>query len=311
MMGNPVGRLRVGFYALAVALAGCGALQSQTTQPLPTAMSDAGARDGDLLYVSVGNTVREYSLPQAELKQTLTGLSTPEGLCSDAVGNVFIPNLGTKQILEYAHGGASPIQTLKARGYPYDCAVDPTTGDLAVVDIDGPHGVRGNIAVYKNASGSPKIYNVRGWRYATSCAYDREGNLVAIGFTQSFFTKIAELLKGESSFNEVTLNRHTTSVYWIQSFGGAFTVYAAPLAGIYRLRISGSKGVLDGPAPLRKASRISEYAFSKRELVGIVYDFPPKKGVVRFWPYPVGGEPAKTIPNLRNPDGITVSLEPR
>jgi hypothetical protein len=46
---------------------------------------------------------------------------------------VFITDTSTSQILEFAHGGTTPINTLSDYDYqPVSCAVDPKSGNLAV-----------------------------------------------------------------------------------------------------------------------------------------------------------------------------------
>lgn len=93
------------------------------------------AKSEDLLYVSTSGGVAVYSYPAAVLVGTLSLLS-PAGLCADNAGNVWIT--GNQQIFEYAHGGSQPIATLDDSGYSSKgCAVDPTTGDLAVTNFVG------------------------------------------------------------------------------------------------------------------------------------------------------------------------------
>src|SRR6202042_651602 len=108
-----------------------------------------GTSGGDLVYISsYANAVYVYSYPAGPLVGTLTGFNNPIGLCSDAKGNVWVTNASGGNIVEYAHGGTSPIATLQDSGQtPEDCAVDPTTGNLAVADLYS------NAAIYTNDQG--------------------------------------------------------------------------------------------------------------------------------------------------------------
>src|SRR5580704_9380706 len=131
-----------GGYALSICaaalLAGCGgsqppigALGAMPSRPATI----SGGSSSALLYISSPSNGNVYFLtyPKGKLVGTLTGFQEPFGLCSDTAGNVFIPDSEAGDVVEYAHGGTSPIVTLNDVGYlPADCSVDPLTGNLAV-----------------------------------------------------------------------------------------------------------------------------------------------------------------------------------
>ncbi|MGA9946057.1 MAG: hypothetical protein WBP75_13570, partial [Candidatus Cybelea sp.] len=145
--------LNLGGYVLACCvaaaiLAGCGGSAPPIAAPGATTQSRAAATHADnggswmapdatkqdLLYVSDWGTgdVYAYSYPKRKLQGKLTGLM-PTGLCVDKKGDVFVDN--SREILEYAHGGTSPIATLDDSGsYPTVCSIDRVTGDLAVAN---------------------------------------------------------------------------------------------------------------------------------------------------------------------------------
>ena len=77
-------------------------------------MDGSGCQKADLLYLTDegADDVYVYSWPRGELKGTLTGFDAPNGECVDKAGDVFVANEDESQILEYAHGGTSPIETL-------------------------------------------------------------------------------------------------------------------------------------------------------------------------------------------------------
>lgn len=120
-----------------------------------------GSRASDLLYISDDGTddVYAYSYPHIELKGPLTGFVRPHGECVDNAGEVFIADNGASNIIEYAHGGTSPIAVLSDPGYvPSACSVDPTSGNLAVTNVETPSGGQGTVVIYKHATGRPKAY---------------------------------------------------------------------------------------------------------------------------------------------------------
>lgn len=55
---------------------------------------------------------------------TLTGFNMPFGDCVDGVGDVWIINQHPPEVIEYAHGGTTPIATLTTDAGPYACAID-------------------------------------------------------------------------------------------------------------------------------------------------------------------------------------------
>ena len=109
--------------AIAVLLSGCAG-NSLETPPTATNAARAltaghswmgpDAKKDTLLYASdsAADVVNVFSYPRGKLVGTLTGFQTPQGMCVDKAGNVFITNSGLGEILEYAHGGTTPIATI-------------------------------------------------------------------------------------------------------------------------------------------------------------------------------------------------------
>jgi hypothetical protein len=139
-----------------------------------------GVSGADLLYISDGNgEVAVYRYWQRTLVGLLTDFKKPLGLCADAKGEVFITDYGAQTILGYAHGATKPFVTISDAPYdPYDCAVDPMTGNLAVANVGTGSSGAGNIAVYANAGGQPTYYTDSRLSVFQSCAYDAGGNLL-------------------------------------------------------------------------------------------------------------------------------------
>ena len=126
-------------------------------------------------------------------------------ICSDPTnGDIFVPE--NDSIFEYAHGGMSPIATLTVPGAYIEtrgCAVDPTTGNLAVVAYN--NASRNALLVYRSASGTPTVYldkKVRSFDYP---AYDGSGNLFGERLLKS--TAVRALQKDLSRGVSVSTNQ--------------------------------------------------------------------------------------------------------
>src|SRR5581483_4000271 len=110
------------------------------------------ASSQDLLYVTDFDHVTIYSYPRGKLKGTLTGFGSTVGACADKLGNVFLTNQIPNVVYEYAHGGTKRIATLKTDVTPVGCAIDSSTGDLAVT------GFSKGADIFKKATGKPTFY---------------------------------------------------------------------------------------------------------------------------------------------------------
>jgi hypothetical protein len=71
-----------------------------------------------------------------KLMGQITGFNEPYGMCADKSGNVYVTNMQAQNILEYAHGGTTAINTITdTYGDPGGCSINPKTGDLAVTNF--------------------------------------------------------------------------------------------------------------------------------------------------------------------------------
>lgn len=291
-----------------VLVAGCaGGTAARFTPASDAAPSAAAAKPGSLLYVSdtVTSDVYVYSYPGGALTQTLTGFSDPAGECVDAAGNVFVTNTGGSDILEYAHGGTSPIATLKDNGYfPVGCAIDPTSGNLAVTNFSTTGSGQGNIAIYKGAKGRPT-------RHLTDanvgqmllCGYDPSGNLFADGLTQGSAFAFVELPHGAPKLLDIALDQPIGSGGGVQWDGRHVAVGDQSTNTIYRFKISGKKGTRVGTTSLESAGEVFQFFIFGKRIIGPDAAFAD----VGVWPYPAGGSPLKTIAGLYAPLGAVVS----
>jgi hypothetical protein len=141
-----------------------------------------------LLYVSDGNdTVYVFNYKTEALVGKLTGENgLSQGQCVDKLGDVWLIEYGNidgvlGSAVEYAHGGSTPLKTLSTEGTSVGCSIDPTSGDLAVANGSNAGSGPPNVAVFKNASGTPKLYYNYYCGTPLPPGYDQKGDLYVEG----------------------------------------------------------------------------------------------------------------------------------
>jgi hypothetical protein len=308
-----------------ITLTGCGGSQ-MPTNPLTPSQSDApitrehgrtpwmapDAKGQNLLYIANhpatayrDESIYVYSYPGLKLEGELAGAFTGNyGLCSDANGDVFVPAGST--IFEYAHGGTQPIAELSdpygGAGY---CAIDPTTGNLAVSPT---------VAVYAGARGTGKEYPGGNAVGNNSCAYDNKGNLFVNGWSYDGSLGpayaqmgLVELRKGASRLRTINFPVLTDSAA-ILCDGKYLVVGDAGVIGRYRV-IRKTAKIVDFIG-LRGADYMGQFWMQGSTL--IVPSYWENNSIphahVFFYDYPKGGRPTKTMNGLSAPYGATVSL---
>jgi hypothetical protein len=281
-----------------------GASRTGIATPAKTDLSPswmaAEAKNEDLLYISNAWTVTVYSYPKGKLVGKLGHFYRPLGECVDQAGNVFVAN-GTAQVFEYAHGGKKRIATLTMSGYqPESCAVDPTTGNLAVTWDQNES--QGYVAIYQDAKGTPTLYG-NGNMLFNFCGYDNAGNLFIDGEAPHYFA-FAELPKGSSTLENITLDQNIEHAGAVQWDGKYMAVGDDATQTIYQFTISGSSGTLKGTTSLGNAQSVYQWWIDGGKVVGSD-DLP---STVWYWHYPDGGAAIKAITKgVGAPVGATIS----
>ncbi len=261
------------------------------------------ARAQNLLYVSdIGtNAVDILSYPAGKLIGSLHDFGAVAGLCSDKAGDVFVVDeAGPVQM--FAHGGSSPIRKLTTTGAPYGCAVDPTTGNLALTNLSS-YGY-GAIAVYAKAKGTPKEYYDKSVIDSTFfCGYDDSGNLFASAWDRSGDPILVTLRKKAGSLGFFKIYEDDPDPSGVQWDGKYVALGAKGEGKIYR--INGSTGATEGTIALKNGTNIEQFWIQGTTLIGPNWSV---NGTVPYWRYPAGGTPTKTLSTFTEPFGATVSL---
>lgn len=336
--GSTLIRLAAGTCIAASQLAGCGTLQPQIAPIGSTKQSftvpalgnlsrrthrDRGSSwmDPDavnrtrLLYVTDASDGDAYaiSLPSGKLVGKLTGFNQPLGDCVDAKGDVFIVVSQDAQVREYKHGAKQAFNVLDDSGYyPLGCSVDPTTGNLAVTNIigNGNGSDPGNVAVYKEARGRPKLYADASIHQYGYCSYDHHGNLYIDGITPPSDTpQLAELPAGSTKFTDITLNQSLggTNISALLWDGTALAVSSQDSALIYRFQIHGNNGKEIGSTRLTGSSGVGAFWIENATLYAPVYQGSVES--VDAYRYPAGGKPSKKYYAVVAPWAATVSIK--
>jgi hypothetical protein len=321
--------------AAAMLLAGCGGIVSsgqfsQTaadvhTSPVASYSGQAASR-GTLLYVSdTGDeAVTFYSYPKGIKLGQLSGLGLPLGLCVDGTGDIFVTNIaasGDSNVIEYAHGATTPLQTLEDPGMlPNGCAVNPVTGDLAVTNYcqlrmnQCTHD--GNVAIYPKATGLPRYHGdfaVSSFEY---CTYNPSGTLFADGFggrggRHSGF-KLVRMVNGRDKFTPVPVH-WTYSKPPIVDPGGvqwddhllavAYSQGEDVTPSIYR--VDPANGRIVSVLTMNGSQLVIQFFIHGNVL--IAPNRQSEKGEILFYRYPKGTKMRKVIGGLSQPNAVVLS----
>lgn len=280
-------------------------------------MSASAKGETQLLYVSDLGTfdVYVYRFPSLKLLGRLTGFNDPQGECTDAAGNVWIANTKQNDVIEYAHGGTTPVATLRdPTGFPVGCATDRASGDLAVTNLDGFSGA-GSVLVYKRARGTPKTFANPNQYYYYFAAYDGKGDLYVSGQSRNGAYLLSVLARGSSSMSLVSIAGGALYFPGTVAWNGSKLVLGDQKCAkkasscFYGLSVSGRRARITGTTPLKGSCDVAEAWVGATQIAGgddAEYCARERSGVA-VWPYPRGGSPSASAAGPRIPVGATVS----
>ena len=279
--------------ALLVAMLAACAGPSQTMPvhngALASVMSPAASKSSSLLYVSNASNVTVYTYVNGGgiiLVGTLTGFTSPGGMCTDNAGDVWITDYESRNVYEYAHGGSAPIATITAKaGFPYACAVDNATGNLAV-SYWHPYGHYRNYAevvVYGPGSKIGSSYGPKtGFYRAYFLAYDDKSNLYttgqACGYYDCYIAGFIHLFKlpaGKGQFELVeggARQSAPSAIVWVNpSFLMGSGKSGDGGAQALKLQVTGKRASIVGNVNF--AQTFLTYGFTRRAGLVIVPDY--------------------------------------
>jgi hypothetical protein len=280
-------------------------------------MSPMASKKSKLLYVSAfnGSEVTVYDYTSGQQVGTLTGFSSPSGQCVDAKGNVYIANFDNGAVIEYAHGGTSPIKVFATSGDAFGCSVDKA-GDLAVTDFLGVSYSAGSVTIFSKGSSDGTVYSSPyNCHYIWNAGYDDKGNLVMIAENEaSEAVTFCAVLKGSKTLTTLTASGFTIyspdSTMWDgkylalgdQQIGGGLQ------SGMIEATLSGTTLTSHGQVTLSDTCA-GDYTHVVQPFIVGSKNTPVnnKQGKVvaggneicsadlRFWHYPKGGNPFKSF----------------
>lgn len=299
--------------ALVLLAAGCGGGSTFPQNAGSAPAHRTTTSTSTTIYVSEGGTNDVVLLRYPGFKKIakIKRLSDPAGVCADASGNVWVVNSKSAKIVEYAHDVKKPIGSLadSAAGLPFACAVNPVSGDLAVTSITGTSGA--GVLVYAGAQGAPVVYSSPKLEVAYYCAYDASGNLFVDGLNSSYSFVLMELPAGSTQLQQITLSGTITFPAGLAWDGQYLAVGDASYQGghsaaIDDVSVSGTTATVVATIPLNKSCDITQFAF-----VGSSVAVPDAcHDNLLVYPYPAGGNPAKTVPHFQYSIAAAVSVGP-
>jgi hypothetical protein len=315
---------------LALAVGGCTSGNSSLPTTTGAPASNQGSRhqqswmareasSEDLLYIVDsglgGVVVYSYTPPKYKVVGFLANSSYGR-ICVDSAQNVLVTI--SSSVVEFKHGATLPFRILGGLpGYAGGCAVDSTSGTLAVPN-EGGSSQTAAVSFFKKNSGRhtnipiPEPYKIEGY-----CAYDGSGNLfvgaVVLGGQPRF--ALLELPRNSKKFVEIALDESLDSyVSGGIAWDGKYLDIADTAQNIvYQFAIKGRKGSTNATISLQRSYNIGEFFIEGTTIIVPAYTKPispskPALGVVNFYNYPGGGKKTGVIRGSSYPSGLIVSL---
>jgi hypothetical protein len=261
-------------------------------------ISDAGTNEVYIYNYTPGNI-------GSQVGTISSGLSQPQGMCSDKKGDVWVTNTNDVQVLEYAHGSTTQKGSLATTGYyPAGCAIFKKSGDLAVTGICNSNSCgMGALLVFAKAKGTAKTYTCSDlYRYYFD-GYDKKGNLFVDGENESGGFGLCELKKGSSTLTNISVSSPPSFPGGV-SWDGKYLAVGDQLAeSVIQYSVSGTTATEQGTVSLNGASDVVQYTIAGNYLIG------PDAGnaAAEVWKYPAGGSIVDSVTGLSEPIGSTIS----
>lgn len=284
--------------AAVAGFAACSGTNDRGAPQLPPLAAGVHVKTGRLVYVSdfSANQVYVYNYPGGTQSGIIGGLVNPQGMCVDAGDhNLFVSNTGAENVLEYAWGASSPRATYDDAGeFPVACAVDPSTGKLAIADVFSPTTGLGAVTICAKPARCRVYVEPAGLKECFGIAYLPSGDLYVSG-TASSGSGIAYLASGSSTWQPVTV-RGSLNFTNVQFWDGQYLAVAASDGSgnseFYRCAANRTTLSCNDRRVVLKASVGQVFLkFGGKGVVGVSNG---EKAVFTF-AYPAGGSPSKVF----------------
>lgn len=270
-----------------------------------TRASGIAKRTKNLLYVTDGGAgnVLMYAYPSLRPVGSLEDTGDAQGVCTDAHGYVWVIPSVSPRILRYAHGVPKSKVSLSDAGaqYPLACAVDPTTGNLAMTNLGGPSG-GGNVYIWAGAKGTANKISDSAMSFVYFCAYDASGNLWVDGLDAKYNFVFAELPAGGQNLQTIALGG-VSFPGGIEWDGTAIAVGDQQSSVIDQISVSGSSATIVGTTPLDGSCDVGQFAI----LNGKVFAPDICTGDGNLYLYPAGGASQRAVSGLQYPMAAAIS----
>jgi hypothetical protein len=268
-----------------------------------------------------------FTMPGLVLKGQITGLLTPAGACSDRSGNIWITSTLAQTIQQYDRSGVLLNTLFDNEGLPGSCAVDPTTGNLAVVNLDNVGLDAGSVLIYPGATGPPtqELTDPNIELYFFS-GYDPSGNLYVNGFAGDGSYVLDVSPAGSGTLSAVTVSGGTIffpgMIQWNKAASdlvlGDQLCNDAPGSCLYSASVSGSTATITSVTNLEDGlgNPIGDLAqgvvgpLARMGAAGGSFNDSGDPSSVNRWHFPAGGAPTNFVDSgLVDPVGAALSTK--
>ncbi|MGA8532898.1 MAG: hypothetical protein WB615_02180 [Candidatus Tumulicola sp.] len=187
--------------------------------------------------------------------------------------------------------------------YTSSCAMN-AGGDLAVgVLLGNSFGPGGQVVIFKNATGSGKVYNTPLYKEYFD-GYDPSGNLFADGFDASYNFMLVELPKGHKKFVTIKTSNSPEFPGSVQWDGTYLTVFDQDTSETYQYTVSGTTATLAHSVQFTGASDCAQTWI----VPGLLYCGDAENNDGEVFKYPAGGSPAATfVGDFDEPLGVVAA----
>jgi hypothetical protein len=245
--------------------------------------------------------MRLVSYPDWKIVATISGDWSNDSLCSDPnTGNVFVTPESfaqAQEVLEYAHGGTTPIATLRVpSGYTnlFGCSVDPRSGNLAVSATQGGYK-NGALLIYQAAQGNPTVYTDKTVREFGAPTYDGSDDIFVQITTRKINFKLAELPAGKKRFIPIHLGQQLALPHlcWDGKYIAAENLIGEHQPDtLSQIQVTGNIGTIVGTEQVYHGGAPPTIAISGNLMFGFDGQIKPRNNhAVAVWSYPTAGEP--------------------